>query len=1184
MTLSVLVDKIRLRMTPNQVRITEWLEQEVPTLHPAYVQAAQLMAGPDFPGRCNQVCHACRDICTVIQQYHRVEKTVKAGTTKLLNELDTLWSQRQPDNQVNPAGSAADGNSPTRLPEDVKVKPEIIQAIHALLLEHRRGSINQKNQALDMFQILAPEAAERPDLFDVHAEQWRDLRGWFHEHAHYTLKEQRRDAAELQSKVSLLETHLLSMVSTFYEGVADLDEILEQEPTEGNVSRAIARMSRLEQQRYFFERLQNPDWIEPLKQKGVFDVIPQPRENEDRGTISFFPWPPARYLTNMASERPAVVAQIFAGLTATENPFIVKAMLDATQLMPPDIAVTLASKIVKLLDIPFWFTSDLVGKLTARLASGGQTKAALQLLRALLQVKSDPRTSLDPAGASGRRREARPVISGFDYTKTLRTHGPDLAMALGLQYLTALCRLLRISIHEEIPLDKGAAAKTEDYSSIWKARLEGYSHDEAAKQLLVPGVLDAAETLCALDASNVPSVISTLGRFPYKVFDRVALQILARHAGDAFSIARDRLLDKASFLDLSVRQEYDALAAAIFGQLEEDDQKMYLAWIDEGGDQRRFEGGDYTAEAIANAADHWKFQRLSALRTALPADRHEQFAAMEARFGEARSYTNPIAQGGAYDIGGESPLTRESMGAMGPGEVIARLRSWQPSPDDPFPFGYSREGFGAVFAAVVTDLPERYASLADEIKTLDAAYVSGAVRGFASAIQRDKDFDVAPVLALSLWVAEQPASKAIGAEEDATSDLSGAKHNVIELISEGLKRKKLPSTERETIWKTIDLLSDDEWGTLDYREPKAQEADAWSHSVNYLRPKAVRGAIQFLQWSMDSAGQSTFAFSDVPELAQYFEKHTDPSCEPCLSVRLIFGEKFPYLQAWDPTWAKNAIDRIFPNVPDLKALRDVAWTAYLAANPAYDAPFAMLEPHYRASITIPDGERLLGRGHMLESPSGLLGKHLLQEYWRGKIPITEGSLLGDFFLLAEERARRAAIIYSGSSLREAPEPVQPEVIERFVELWNNRLEAAKAGGASGEIRAFSWWFFTSYFDDEWALKSLHAGLKLTNGELELIMDSLGRLSELAGKYPTIVVECVQMITNASPDYVELWTPDIVKIVKIAFASNDPAAHVATRTLIDSLGIRGHLGFRTLLADHPTAVGREANADPSTGPN
>jgi hypothetical protein len=845
-------------------------------------------------------------------------------------------------------------------------------------------------------------------------------------------------------------------------------------------------------------------------------------------------------------------------------------MLDATQLMPPDIAVTLAPKIVKSLDIAYWFTPDLVGKLAVRLASGGESKVALQLLKALLQVKPDPRAALDPAGTIGRRREAIPVISGFEYATTLRTYGPDLVSTLGLQYLATLCLLLRTSIKEEIAVDKGAAGKTEDYSFVWKARLEGYSHNEAAKYLLIPGVIDAAETLCGVDASNIPSVIATLDKYPYKVFNRIALKILAGHAPEAFSIARDRLLDKSSFLDLSIRQEYDALAGAIFGQLEEGGQEMYLAWIDEGGDPHRLEGCGHTPEAIANAIEHWKFQRLSALKSALPADRQVQFAAMEARFGEARSYTNPLVQGGAYDICGESPFTRESMETMDAGEVIARLRSWQPSPSDPPPFGYSKEGLGTVFAAVVADLPDRYAAMVDGIKTLDPVYISSALRGFGSAIQRDEDFDVAPVLDLSLWVAKGPAGKAASAEENATPDLSAAKHGVIDLISEGLKRKKLPSTESETIWKTIDLLSDDEWGTLDYREPNARQADVWVHSLNYLRPKAVRGAIHFLQWSMENAGQSSFAFSNVPELAQYFEKHTNPASEPCLSVRLIFGEQFPYLQAWDPTWANNAIDRIFPSAPDMKALRDVAWTAYLVANPAYDAPFAMLEPHYRAAITIPDKERLLGKGHMLEGPSGLLGRHLLQEYWRGKIPITEGSLLGDFFLLAEERARRGAIIYSGSSLRETTEPVRPEVIERFVELWNNRLDVAKLGGASGEIRAFSWWFFTNYFDDEWALTSLHAGLRLTNGELDVIMDSLSRLSELADKYPTMVTECVRMITNASPDYVEVWTSDIVKIVKLAFGSSDPTAHVAARVLIDSLGVRGHLGFRTLLAEDPTS--------------
>ena len=46
-------------------------------------------------------------------------------------------------------------------------------------------------------------------------------------------------------------------------------------------------------------------------------------------------------------------------------------------------------------------------------------------------------------------------------------------------------------------------------------------------------------------------------------------QVNPAGAGDAFSIARDKLLDKPSFLDVSIRQEYDALAAAIFKQLEE---------------------------------------------------------------------------------------------------------------------------------------------------------------------------------------------------------------------------------------------------------------------------------------------------------------------------------------------------------------------------------------------------------------------------------------------------------------------------------------------------------------------------------------------------------------------------------------------------------------------------------------
>ena len=76
--------------------------------------------------------------------------------------------------------------------------------------------------------------------------------------------------------------HLLAMVSTFYEGVAELDNILDQEPTPDTVARAIALMARPEQQRYFFARLQNPAWLEPLKKKVCSATRPCPEGTQTK--------------------------------------------------------------------------------------------------------------------------------------------------------------------------------------------------------------------------------------------------------------------------------------------------------------------------------------------------------------------------------------------------------------------------------------------------------------------------------------------------------------------------------------------------------------------------------------------------------------------------------------------------------------------------------------------------------------------------------------------------------------------------------------------------------------------------------------------------------------------------------------------------------------------------------------
>ena len=50
------------------------------------------------------------------------------------------------------------------------------------------------------------------------------------------------------------------------------------------------------------------------------------------------------------------------------------------------------------------------------------------------------------------------------------------------------------------------------------------------------------------------------------------------------------------------------------------------------------------------------------------------------------------------------------------------------------------------------------------------------------------------------------------------------------------------------------------------------------------------------------------------------------------------------------------------------------------------------------------------------------------------------------------------------------------------------------------------------------------------------MESLARLSQLATKYPAMVVECARMMADAAREYVKLWTTDFITILSAALRS------------------------------------------------
>ena len=84
---------------------------------------------------------------------------------------------------------------------------------------------------------------------------------------------------------------------------------------------------------YFFDKLNSPEWIEPLFAEGMFTQPPDVERQEDR--IGFPVWPESRYLARMASEVPDVVLRVALQVPATENVRVHEDLCVAACAMPP---------------------------------------------------------------------------------------------------------------------------------------------------------------------------------------------------------------------------------------------------------------------------------------------------------------------------------------------------------------------------------------------------------------------------------------------------------------------------------------------------------------------------------------------------------------------------------------------------------------------------------------------------------------------------------------------------------------------------------------------------------------------------------------------------------------------------------------------------------------------------------
>jgi len=1046
---------------------------------------------------------------------------------------------------------------------------------------------SQKNEIERILKFLripqdAPEASA-----------WFKLAKELHRFAHRRGLEAPRSAAEVrqlwESAQLLLRVLLNEIRNRFLEWVPLLDELLAKaQPTKRDIRRLANEVpNNTIFRRYFFDRLENPEWIEPLRERGFFKNPPAPEHNEAEDTIFFPAWPEGKYLARMARHKPDLVADIIREMHDTENVAVQIDLIDAMLAMPADVAARLLDKVKKWAESPrlYLLLPEKLGELISHLAKGGKADEAMAIGSALLDVL--PGSGREQSSRSQRPYEVPPEPQArFDpwyYEQILRKYLPELVQSAGIAALELLCELLAKAIR----LSRGREDDEgpEDYSCIWWSAIEDQNIGRTIKDALVSGVRDAALLAVRSGNATVQEVVECLERQSWKVFKRIALYVLAECAEQAMPLVAQHLTDRKLFDDVSLRHEFGLLLRKCFPRLSREDQQTILDWIKEGPEiedlrwlSKQTTGDLPSDKEIARYRDTWQRDWLATIGADnLPEEWRERYKMLCTSCGEPKD-PRLLPHGVVVSVRlrgpdtPNSPKTADELKEMSVEDIARFLRTWVPVEEG---FGRpSPEGLGRILTSVVSEDPQRFASAAQQFKGQDPTYVRALLDGLREGLKKGKIFDWGPVLGLCQWVVKQPR-EIPGRQVPrmfADPHWGWTRKTIAALLAEGFDEGPccIPIGYREEVWTVLKPLTDDPDPTPAQEKPDGGwNMDPTTLSINTTRGEALHAVVRYALWvrrylekKPDAAERISRGFAEMPEVQQVLDAHLDKVRDPSLAVHSVYGWRFPWFVLLDPDWARKNVSRIFPLDKQANVYFEAAWNAYLAFCQPYDNVFALLRDQYEHAVEQIGSPR--DKKPLLRDPDERLAEHLMVYYWRARIDLQD-PLWRKFWEKATDPLRAHAIEFVGRSLLQTEEQVPSVILDRLRKLWEDRFSRSKEGPADHEkeISAFGWWFVSEKFDANWSITQLSEALQLIH-KTEPAHMVLEQLAKTVETHPRESVKCLRMIAEGDRNGWLLYAnrKSVRRILEVAL--QQPSASEEAKAVINYLGSRGFLEFKDLL--------------------
>lgn len=936
-----------------------------------------------------------------------------------------------------------------------------------------------------------------------------------------------------------------------------------KKPTKEQINKAISLLARKEQYRYFFDKLENPEWLVPLNEKNMFSTPPDVILKGDYYTHPR--WPALLYLNRMTIYKPEIITEIIKKMPLNNNVTVNQDILDIIIKIPPTLSSKLTDIILVIIDsFNIKSLSDSICEQINILSKNGYAQEALKIADSLFRIEKD-NDNLKENNII--RPNLRTRIEHFDYENALENTYKNLLYADKKNTLKMLIDKLKMAI--KFNNFKNKNDDFDDFSTIWENSIENERQFDI-KSILVKYIRLSCEFLIDNSLLSFLDVYSFLNEQNKLIFNRISLFLLNKYRGNNLNEIKTILTSESIFNDYRKRHEYVELLRSSYKLIDKESQNKIKSFVNNGPNLDEYKSNLKennivdSDELISKYKENWLLTHLSWFNNEdLDFEYKKIYDELVNKYGKPEHPEFSSYIGNSW-TGPTSPKSVEELKQYNLKDLVIYLKECTFSDNIMSP---SMEGLSRNLTQLAREKVEEFSSNINEFIGLDSTYIRGILMGLIEAVNNGKLIEWNQIVPFCNWIISQPR-EIVRKEKrnfmDADPHWGWTRKDILRLFEVGFNKDLIDISLKDEIWKIIEFLSEDPDPTVN-----DDKGDLLTIAINTTRGEAILTVVSFALWirrwmtkQIDAVDLIAQGFDYFPQIKILLEKHLDTKKEFSLAVRAAYGERLPQLILLDKKWVIKFLPEIFPD--DKPNEYDAVWDSYITWQSPYDDVYDITRNYYLKAVNKLNTEINI---EIKKDSNEALAKHIMSFYWRGKLNDEFGvNLFNNFWNIKNPLIRAHALTFVGESLYYTKEEINPTILERLISLWEKRLVNAKLSdnkeNIKDELESFGWWFASNKFDESWNIKQLKDSLALY-GQIDLDHEVIKILVGLIDKYTKDVLLCLDLMVKGDNEgwNIYRWKEEIKEILMKAINTNEKEL---AKKIINYLGTRGYSDLEELL--------------------